>query len=289
MKKIRKLLRLLLPYLLILLILAAGLCGSFFLIRNGKIYDASIVRHDAPDSRLLFVDAKEPLLLYPWDKIADHDSERYSESVRTSDLDEASAEHLRNYFNGTIKNYLQMLSSVEAADDVFFDTAISVPDTAFIYIKDLVFRSCENREYILNIVLRTYDFNIVYYHCVPKERILASNEILNEAHKELGDAYGEGKDFLRVVYEIYTYGYEFDNSKLGMVDQFLYALTNLLYRIPTEYRAQIVNMFFEEIYNYDGFSYDGELLLYISSQNNSITLMYDPVQAAFTGISLNLS
>ena len=261
MKKIRKLLRLLLPYLLILLILAAGLCGSFFLIRNAKIYDASIVRHDAPDSRLLFVD----------------------------DLDEASAEHLRNYFNGTIKNYLQMLSSVEAADDVFFDTAISVPDTAFIYIKDLVFRSCENREYILNIVLRTYDFNIVYYHCVPKERILASNEILNEAHKELGDAYGEGKDFLRVVYEIYTYGYEFDNSKLGMVDQFLYALTNLLYRIPTEYRAQIVNMFFEEIYNYDGFSYDGELLLYISSQNNSITLMYDPVQAAFTGISLNLS
>ena len=78
MKKIRKLLRLLLPYLLILLILAAGLCGSFFLIRNAKIYDASIVRHDAPDSRLLFVDAKEPLLLYPWDKIADHDSERYS-------------------------------------------------------------------------------------------------------------------------------------------------------------------------------------------------------------------
>lgn len=77
MKKIRKLLRLLLPYLLILLILAAGLCGSFFLIRNAKIYDASIVRHDAPDSRLLFVDAKEPLLLYPWDKIADHDSERY--------------------------------------------------------------------------------------------------------------------------------------------------------------------------------------------------------------------
>ena len=64
MKKIRKLLRLLLPYLLILLILAAGLCGSFFLIRNAKIYDASIVRHDAPDSRLLFVDAKEPLLLY---------------------------------------------------------------------------------------------------------------------------------------------------------------------------------------------------------------------------------
>lgn len=44
MKKIRKLLRLLLPYLLILLILAAGLCGSFFLIRNAKIYDASIVR-----------------------------------------------------------------------------------------------------------------------------------------------------------------------------------------------------------------------------------------------------
>ena len=53
MKKIRKLLRLLLPYLLILLILAAGLCGSFFLIRNAKIYDASIVRHDAPDSPLL--------------------------------------------------------------------------------------------------------------------------------------------------------------------------------------------------------------------------------------------
>ena len=95
MKKIRRLLRLLLPYLLILLILAAGLCGSFFLIRHATIYDTSIVRHDAPDSRLLFVDAKEPLLLYPWDKIADHDSERYSESVGINDLDEASAEHLR--------------------------------------------------------------------------------------------------------------------------------------------------------------------------------------------------
>ena len=47
MKKIRKRLTALLPYLLILLILAGGLGGSFLLIRYAPVYDASIVRHDA--------------------------------------------------------------------------------------------------------------------------------------------------------------------------------------------------------------------------------------------------
>ena len=70
MKKIRKRLTALLPYLLILLILAGGLGGSFLLIRYAPVYDASIVRYDAPlEDRLLFADAKEPLLLYPWDRI----------------------------------------------------------------------------------------------------------------------------------------------------------------------------------------------------------------------------
>ena len=99
MKKIRKRLTALLPYLLILLILAGGLGGSFLLIRYAPVYDASIVRHDAPlEDRLLFADAKEPLLLYPWDRIIPQYAQPYAEL-----LSDKVHSYLSGVFNETVK------------------------------------------------------------------------------------------------------------------------------------------------------------------------------------------
>ena len=305
MKQIRRRLAAPLPYLLILLILAGGLGGSFLLIRYAPVYDASIVRHDAPlEDRLLFVDAKEPLLLYPWDRIIPQVSNavRYSEG-----LSDKVYSYFHNVFNNAVKEYLMLFSSVEAADDVFFDAAMLYEqsyldiDGDFVYIKDLVFRSAENREYVLNIVLRQDDYAVVYYHCVPKDRPLLSDEMLTESYEFILGLFNDSNLILSDVFYLdpyYKYYFDFSVTETDDVHTytFLCALLAFSQGLPAERLEQFAAFMSQgsDAVNVNIVSYNNELLLYFSNYRadyygDNVTLIYDPLQNTFTGISLHLS
>ncbi len=304
MKKIHKRLTALLPYLLILLILAGGLGGSFLLIRYAPVYDASIVRHDAPlEDRLLFADAKEPLLLYPWDRIIPQYARPYAEF-----LSDKVHSYLSGVFNKTVKEYLRLFSSVEAADDVFFNAAMFSEqyyldvDGNFVYIKDLVFRSVDNSEYVLNIVLRQDDYAVVYYHCVPKDRPQISDEILTEGYEFVLSFFDGSNVILSDVFYLDPYyKYHFDFNPPETVSDvhsynFLCALLAFSQGLPEERLERFAAFMSQGIdaVSVNIVAYENELLLFFSNYQadyygDNVTLIYDPLQNTFTGISLHLS
>ena len=294
MKKIHKRLTALLPYLLILLILAGGLGGSFLLIRYAPVYDASIVRHDAPlEDRLLFADAKEPLLLYPWDRIIPQYARPYAEF-----LSDKVHSYLSGVFNKTVKEYLRLFSSVEAADDVFFNAAMFSEqyyldvDGNFVYIKDLVFRSVDNSEYVLNIVLRQDDYAVVYYHCVPKDRPQISDEILTEGYEFVLSFFDGSNVILSDVFYLDPYyKYHFDFNPPETVSDvhsynFLCALLAFSQGLPEERLERFAAFMSQGIdaVSVNIVAYENELLLFFSNYQadyygDNVTLGYAVCQA----------